>query len=246
MLPCPRRGAWLSQLPPLFSARPRVWEKLLQALPGQRQGCIGLRAATAGTCGKDSRADGQGTARGMPPLKAGMQAGEQDHDQPRSARPLHRASLPHRPDLLLSGTDPGQGYPSGLGGTWVSRRSRARQWPHVVAQHQQNPSPAAPGLSQAVRGSGQIPKGGSEPGCRSLGWQGRHGQRGDSLLRPRGFSPSQGSLCNFEFKGERGFLASSGLQMHASSQGILNPYSMCTEHMGKCRAPELHVHKGSI
>lgn len=141
----------------------------------------------------------------MPPLKAGMQAGERDHDQPRSARPLHRASLPHHPDLLLSRTDPGHGYPSGLGGTWVSRRSHARQWLHVVAQHQQNPSPAAPGLSQAAKGSGQIPKGGSEPGCRRLGWQGRHGQRGDSLLRPRDFSASQGFLCNFEFKGERGF-----------------------------------------
>lgn len=40
-------------------------------------------------------------------------------------------------------------------------------------------------------------------------------------------------------------MASSRLQMHASPQGVLNPYHMCTEHMGKCRAPKLHVGKGS-
>lgn len=40
-------------------------------------------------------------------------------------------------------------------------------------------------------------------------------------------------------------MASSRLQMHASPQGVLNPYRVCTEHMGKCRAPELHVRKGS-
>lgn len=33
--------------------------------------------------------------------------------------------------------------------------------------------------------------------------------------------------------------------MHASPQGVLNPYHMCTEHMGKCRSPKLHVGKGS-
>lgn len=110
----------------------------------------------------------------------------------------------------------------------------------MVTQHQQNPRsvPGSEGLCQ-------IPRSGSESGCRKVKWQGRHGRQGDSLLQSQDSSASQRSLYNFEFKEERGFLASSRLQMHASPQGVLNPYRMCTEHMGKCRAPKLHVRKGS-
>lgn len=224
-----------------FSARPRVGEKLWQALPREEadlpQPFSALGAATAGTSPEEDHTDGQGKARGVSPLKTGMW----DQDQLHSTHPLHRASSPCHPDLLSRTREPGHGYPA-----WARGGHRPPRGPTLGSGLTESHStskihPQQPLAHHRQRGAlVTSPRAAASPGA------GGQGGKGDTLLQPRDFSTSQGSLCNFQIlRRERCFLASSGLQMHASPQGVLNPYSMCMEHMGKRRAPELHVRKGS-